>query len=144
MAGEEHGVPGGGDHYLKELERSIRDYKLRGVLINSSHNGHYPDADEARPFFDLVTELDIPVMVIHSRGDGLAGFHHAQKNFAAAKEPKLFWETQGEHNELLLDRPRFIEGMERFIGMVEAHRKAIQANFKLQTPNSRETSNPKP
>lgn len=56
-------VPGGGDDFLQELERSIRDYHLRGVLINSSHNGHYPDEDEARPFFDLVRELDIPVMV---------------------------------------------------------------------------------
>jgi aminocarboxymuconate-semialdehyde decarboxylase len=56
-------VPGGGDRYLKELERAVKEYGLRGVLINSSHQGHYPDADEARPFFDLVTELDIPVMV---------------------------------------------------------------------------------
>jgi aminocarboxymuconate-semialdehyde decarboxylase len=56
-------IPGAGDPYLKELERAIKDYGLRGVLINSSHNGHYPDADEARPFFDLVTELGIPVMV---------------------------------------------------------------------------------
>lgn len=71
--------------------------------------------------------IDIPVMVIHSRGDGLAGFHHAEKNFAAANEPKLFWETRGEHGDLLLDRPHFLEGMERFIGMVEAHRKAVSA-----------------
>ena len=56
-------VPGGGDHYLKELERAIKEYGLRGVLINSSHNGRYPDEDEARAFFQLVTDLDIPVMV---------------------------------------------------------------------------------
>ncbi len=56
-------VPGGGDQYVKELERSIKEYGLRGVLINSSHNGHYPDEDEAEPFWDLVTELDIPVMI---------------------------------------------------------------------------------
>ena len=56
-------VPGGGDDYLKELERAITGYGLRGVLINSSHNGHYPDEDEARPFWDLVTRLDVPVMI---------------------------------------------------------------------------------
>jgi fermentation-respiration switch protein FrsA (DUF1100 family) len=71
--------------------------------------------------------VHIPVMVIHSREDGLAGFHHAERNFAAANEPKLFWETQGEHNELLEDRPHFVEGMERFVGMVQAHRKALPA-----------------
>jgi pimeloyl-ACP methyl ester carboxylesterase len=93
--------------------------------------------------------LNIPIMVIHSRMDGLAGFHHAQKNFAAANEPKLFWETQGDHCDLLLDRPHFIEGMERFLGMVEAHQKAksaenvLERNSKLQHPTSREARNPK-
>jgi aminocarboxymuconate-semialdehyde decarboxylase len=56
-------VPGGGDGYLKELERAVTQYGLRGVLINSSHNSHYPDEDEARPFWDLVTALDVPVMI---------------------------------------------------------------------------------
>jgi predicted TIM-barrel fold metal-dependent hydrolase len=56
-------VPGGGDHYLRELERAVTQYGLKGVLINSSHEAHYPDEDEARGFFELVTALDIPVMV---------------------------------------------------------------------------------
>jgi len=36
---------------------------MRGVLISSSHRGAYLDDDEERPFFNLVTRLDIPVMV---------------------------------------------------------------------------------
>jgi aminocarboxymuconate-semialdehyde decarboxylase len=56
-------VPGGGDECLKELERAVREDGARAVIINSSHQGHYPDADEARPFFKLVTDLDIPVFV---------------------------------------------------------------------------------
>jgi len=56
-------VPGGGDECLKELERAVRQDDARAVIINSSHQGHYPDADEAKPFFKLVTELDIPVFV---------------------------------------------------------------------------------
>jgi aminocarboxymuconate-semialdehyde decarboxylase len=56
-------VPGGGDEVLKELERAVRQDDARAVIINSSHQGHYPDADEARPFFKLVTDLDIPVFV---------------------------------------------------------------------------------
>src|SRR5207247_469954 len=35
----------------------------KGVFINSSHKGHYPDDDEARPFWELAQELDIPVMI---------------------------------------------------------------------------------
>ena len=76
--------------------------------------------------------LDIPVLVIHSRGDGLAGFHHAQKNFSAANEPKLFWETSGDHNDLLADGRHFLEGMERFFKMVEAHKAAIAAGERLK------------
>lgn len=56
-------VPGGGDAYLEEFRRAIVDYGLRGCLINSSHQGHYPDEDEARPFFELAVELDAPVLV---------------------------------------------------------------------------------
>ena len=56
-------VPGGGDEVLKELERAVKQDGARAVIINSSHQGHYPDADEAKPFFKLVTELDIPVFV---------------------------------------------------------------------------------
>jgi aminocarboxymuconate-semialdehyde decarboxylase len=56
-------IPGGGPGFLAELERAIRDYKLHGVLINSSHHAHYPDEDNARGFWELVTALDIPVFV---------------------------------------------------------------------------------
>jgi predicted TIM-barrel fold metal-dependent hydrolase len=56
-------VPGGGEPMWRDLERSIKDYGLKGVLINSSHHGHYPDEDQARTFFELATALDIPVFV---------------------------------------------------------------------------------
>jgi aminocarboxymuconate-semialdehyde decarboxylase len=56
-------VPGGGEECLRELERAVREDDCRAVIINSSHQGRYPDADEARPFFKLVTDLDIPVFV---------------------------------------------------------------------------------
>ena len=40
-------VPGGGDECLKELERSVKQDDARAVIINSSHQGHYPDEDAA-------------------------------------------------------------------------------------------------
>ena len=36
---------------------------LNGVLINSSHQHAYPDDDEAKPFFELVSSLGIPMMM---------------------------------------------------------------------------------
>ncbi len=56
-------IPGGGEEFLKELERSIKEDDARAVIINSSHKGHYPDEDAAKPFFKLVTDLDIPVFI---------------------------------------------------------------------------------
>ena len=56
-------VPGGGDECLKELERAVKQDDARAVIVNSSHQGHVPDEDAARPFFKLVTDLDIPVFV---------------------------------------------------------------------------------
>jgi aminocarboxymuconate-semialdehyde decarboxylase len=56
-------VPGGGDEVLKELERAVKQDDARAVIINSSHQGHYPDEDAAKPFFKLVTDLDIPVFI---------------------------------------------------------------------------------
>jgi aminocarboxymuconate-semialdehyde decarboxylase len=56
-------IPSGGEAHLRELERAVAGDGLKGVLINSSHQGGYPDDADARPFFELVTRLDIPVML---------------------------------------------------------------------------------
>jgi aminocarboxymuconate-semialdehyde decarboxylase len=56
-------IPGGGDQHLKELERAVKEDDMRGVLISSSHRGAYPDDDDAKPFFALACELDIPVFM---------------------------------------------------------------------------------
>ena len=66
-------VPGGGDECLKELKRAVKQDEARAVIINSSHQGHYPDEDAAKPFFKLVCDLDIPVAEsILARGSNLA------------------------------------------------------------------------
>lgn len=56
-------LPCGGPAYVKELERAVTELGLKGVFINSSHKGHYPDDDEARPFWEAAEALDIPVMI---------------------------------------------------------------------------------
>jgi fermentation-respiration switch protein FrsA (DUF1100 family) len=63
--------------------------------------------------------VKIPVLVMHSRSDGLIGFHHAEKNFARANEPKLFWEIRGDHNDPISDAEYFLAGVEKFLEMVE-------------------------
>jgi aminocarboxymuconate-semialdehyde decarboxylase len=56
-------LPCGGPAMVKEAERAIKQLGLKGIFIHSSHKGHYPDDDEARPFWELVQDLDVPVMI---------------------------------------------------------------------------------
>ena len=55
--------PYGGELFLRELERAVKEDGCKGVIVLSSLPGHYPDDDDALPFFQLVTELDIPVFM---------------------------------------------------------------------------------
>ena len=77
-------LPCGGPAFIKETERAIRQCGLKGMFINSSHKGHYPDDDEARPFWELVQDLDVPVMIHpphigfgEERMNGSIGWHPA-------------------------------------------------------------------
>ena len=63
--------------------------------------------------------LKVPVLVMHGRGDELIGFPHAETNYAAANEPKMFWEIQGDHNDPLADRARFMEGLRKFLKLLD-------------------------
>mgnify|MGYP003667881097 CR=1 FL=1 len=57
------GVPCGGEAFVRETERAIRELDLRGVIAMSSIKGAYPDDDAELPFFDLIQSLDVPVMI---------------------------------------------------------------------------------
>jgi hypothetical protein len=56
---------------------------------------------------------------MHSPTDEMVGIQHAKANFAAANEPKLFWELRGDHNNPLADTKLFIAGVEKFLGLVK-------------------------
>ena len=66
--------------------------------------------------------LRIPVLVMHSRMDEIIPFHHGQRNYAAANEPKLFWELKDGHNDPLADRKHFIAGVEKFLALLGTER----------------------
>jgi pimeloyl-ACP methyl ester carboxylesterase len=63
--------------------------------------------------------IRVPVLVMHSRGDELINFRHAQKNSRLANEPKLLWEIEGEHNDPLGNPAKFVEGMEQLLQMMQ-------------------------
>jgi pimeloyl-ACP methyl ester carboxylesterase len=71
--------------------------------------------------------IDVPVLVGHSRADSLIGFHHAERNFAAAHEPRMMWEIGGDHNQFLeSDRVRYVEGLNKFLALLEERRTTVK------------------
>lgn len=54
------------------------------------------DMDELNPEDRLADIAPRPVSFIHCRGDNLINFSHAERNYAAAKEPKTLWTASCE------------------------------------------------
>lgn len=60
--------------------------------------------------------IHTPVLVVHSRTDSLIGFHHAERNFAAAQPPKMLLEIAGDHTNVLdTGRAEYLAGLDRFL-----------------------------
>jgi fermentation-respiration switch protein FrsA (DUF1100 family) len=45
--------------------------------------------------------ITVPVLIMHSRTDTIIPFRHGEALFAAAPEPRMFRELQGDHNDCL-------------------------------------------
>ncbi|MEX0805215.1 MAG: amidohydrolase family protein [Candidatus Binatia bacterium] len=108
-------VPFEDDKILKETEKAIREYKLKGIMINSSVNGEYLDSPRATPFFELVSALEVPLFV------------HPPKFTIGNEKMEIFRlpELLGRPFDTTLSLTRFIftGGFERFpkLKMVCAH-----------------------
>jgi predicted TIM-barrel fold metal-dependent hydrolase len=108
-------VPFGDDRMLRETERAVRDYKLKGIMVGSSVEGEYLDSPRALPFFELVTELDVPLFV------------HPPRVTIGAEKMEIFRlpELLGRPFDTTLSLARFIltGGLEKFpkLKLVCAH-----------------------
>ena len=108
-------VPYDSGPILKETEKAIRDYKLKGIMINSSTNGEYLDSPRAAPFFEMVSDLNVPLFV------------HPPKFTIGNEKMEIFRlpEMLGRPFDTTLALTRFIftGGFERFpkLRMVLAH-----------------------
>lgn len=67
-----------------------------------------------------LAHIDVPILVLHGREDEIVRYHHGEKLFAAAKEPKMFRELEGGHNDtLIVNRDRYVEALKEFFAMLE-------------------------
>lgn len=103
-------VPFGDKRFLDETERAVREYGLKGIMINSSVAGEYLDSANAAPFFELVTDLGAPLFV------------HPPRVTIGAERMEIFRlpEMVGRPFDTTLSLSRFIltGGFERFPELV--------------------------
>jgi predicted TIM-barrel fold metal-dependent hydrolase len=55
--------PFGGSEMLEETARTARESGFVGLIVNSSVRGEYLDSERADDFFEMATELDLPVFL---------------------------------------------------------------------------------
>jgi hypothetical protein len=62
------------------------------------------------------------VLIMHGRADEVIPFSHAEKLFAAAKEPKRgYWVERGDHNNLqTFAGKRYFEELNEFAASLDA------------------------
>jgi hypothetical protein len=72
------------------------------------HRFHYDTVNR-------LPKITAPVLLAHSRRDDLIGFHHAERNFKAASEPKQLLEIGGNHVSVIEDgRAEYLKGLDQF------------------------------
>ena len=108
-------VPFGNKEMLRETEHAVRDYGLKGIMVGSSVDGEYLDSPRALPFFELVTELNVPLFI------------HPPRVTIGAEKMEIFRlpEMLGRPFDTTLSLTRFIltGGLEKFpkLKLVCAH-----------------------
>jgi len=71
------------------------------------------------PVAEYASQLDCPVLVVHSRDDEIIPFDMGQSIYAAVKQRKSFLELRGDHNNgFYISRHDYIAGLDDFIESV--------------------------
>ncbi|MCF8200323.1 MAG: alpha/beta hydrolase [Sulfuritalea sp.] len=65
---------------------------------------------------DRLTQVDCPLLVIHSRNDDIIPFAHGRRLFATARPPKRILEIEGGHNEgFVFARADWVRALDDFL-----------------------------
>ena len=68
---------------------------------------------------DYLSQVNCPVLIIHSRDDEIIPISHGEKLFEIANEPKSFLEIKGTHNAgFIISAESYEEGLDAFISNI--------------------------
>ena len=100
-----------------------------GLILASTFTSISDRASELYPFLpirllsrfsynsrDRLPNIKIPVLIMHSIDDEIIPFHHGDRNFQAANQPKKLVKLRGDHNSGFLDSLEiYRNGLNEFI-----------------------------
>ena len=106
-----------------------RRYQPAGLVLESTFTSVRDVAGEHYPIFPVglllrhpfdtlsrMAGIRCPVLVAHSPHDVIIGFHHGQRLYEAAREPRSWIGLSGSHNDRShLLQPEYQEGVARFL-----------------------------
>ena len=109
-------------------EIALRE-KVGGLILQNTFSSIPDVGRELFPFLPVrligsiryetvkkLPRIHVPVLIMHSRGDDFIRYSHAERNFAAANEPRMLWEIYGTHNGTIeADRAHYLEGLRTFL-----------------------------
>jgi len=115
-------------------ELAIRE-QIGGLVLHSTFTSIPDLGSELFPWlpvrlagsirYDTLSKLPrirVPVLVLHSRSDDLIRYRHAERNFAAANDPKFFCELAGSHGESIGELPSAAqEAVRKFLALVSTN-----------------------
>ncbi|HXJ56364.1 MAG TPA: alpha/beta hydrolase [Verrucomicrobiae bacterium] len=109
-------------------ELALRE-PLAGLILQSTFTSIPDVGEELFPWLPVrrwhsikyatvekLPRITMPVLIAHCRKDDVVRFHHAQRNFQAANDPKMFLEIGGGHNNVIAEgRAEYLQGLDRFL-----------------------------
>ncbi len=113
--------------------------ELGGLVLQSTFTSMPAIGSEVYPIlpvkwlctfkYDTLSKLpkiNVPVLVLHGRGDTFIKFHHAEELYAAANEPKLLRELDGNHNYALsADPEKYREAVDEFLVLLNQRERRV-------------------
>lgn len=110
------------------VELSLRE-KVKGLIIESTFTSAGDIGQNLFPIFPIkwflkykydsitkIKNLECPVLIIHSSKDDLIPYYMGQELYAAATEPKEFFDIFGGHNDReYLQDPLYMDKVKKFV-----------------------------
>ncbi len=73
------------------------------------------------PTRDDVREVRCPVLIVHSLDDEIIPYHHGERLFEAAPEPRMLLTLRGTHNDAFIrDERAYLDGLRTFLSRYAA------------------------